>query len=257
MTDLADPLTEELTSPNEVVPREAAHEAPPLVGGRSCPECGTTTTKAGLPFITDRQVAVHRAKVHGVHTTTPRRTSTQTSSQSSPRRTRAAKPASRQSVATLLGRIAEGAASVLANVSPAGARSMTFAAPAIGQAADELIAGTRVDKLAQRVVVSSDRWERVVSALSLPVLVTLCELNPILISQLEGPMREALTTILITSLPAIKKKREREREVTLALAELGQIAPALADLDDPIGAILSGFFASDVPEEPTDGAGPA
>lgn len=254
--DVSSADIEEMLSSREVVPSVA--EAPPVAESlvKSCPECGASKTKLGVPFLTQAQVNTHRAGVHGYRNPDAKQKKTPAK--------RAARPASapakpkivstrttRRSTADLFGKLLGSASKVLMNVSPAGAMAMGFSAPAAGLAIDDLIAGTKADKVAQRVVSASDKWERVSSALGLPVMVTMVDLNPALFPILEEQMRDALGTVLVMSLPSLKKKRQQEREVTSALADLGELDPALAASPDPIGSLLSGFFAHHAqPEQP-------
>ena len=95
----------------------------------------------------------------------------------------------------------------------------------------------------QKMAAASDKWERVGDAVGLPVMVMMCAANPHLFKYFEDDMRDALRGVLIAAIPQLKKKREEEQKVVVALTELAAIDPALAASDDPIGDILASFFA--------------
>jgi hypothetical protein len=208
---------------------------------KACPECGATKTKMGIPFLTNGQIATHRMASHGVKADSAKKPPAKKAApkKAAPTTTTARRHSTAAFFTKNLGR----AAKFAEQVSVPGGRALAFSSYAAGPALDELIAGTRLDKPVQKMAAASDKWERVGDAVGLPVMVMMCDANPHLYKYFEDDMRDALRGVLIAAIPQLKKKREEEQKVVVALTELAAIDPALAASDDPIGDILASFFA--------------
>ena len=131
------------------------------------------------------------------------------------------------------------------------ARSMKFSAPAAGQAIDQAIAGTLVDrKIIQPLAVGAEKWEAVSAVVSLNLIVWLATNYPAMGVALQAPARRAVEEIMVLSVPMLRKKVEKDRKLAEALEELKHLDPAgFGTDDDPIGTILESFFAA-APEQP-------
>jgi hypothetical protein len=121
-------------------------------------------------------------------------------------------------------------------------RALQFSAPATGEAVDDLIAGTVVDRWTQPLVKGADKWEKVGSVLGFPILVAIIERNPAMYDVLESQLRSATLDVIVGSIPSMKKKAAREKEAISALAQLGEIDPRYADAPDPLGLFLQDLF---------------
>jgi len=153
-----------------------------------------------------------------------------------------------ETIATNIGRIAR----VLNGVDMPLSRALIFSAPATGQAVDEFVAGTVVDRvIVQRVAVVSEKWERLGGVIAFPVLIAIVSHNPALYPALEGELRDATLDVLIANIPTLEKQKARENKAIAALRKLGQIDERFATSDDPIGLILRDLFAQ--PETVEDG----
>jgi hypothetical protein len=131
------------------------------------------------------------------------------------------------------------------------ANCLAFEAPAAGQAIDVAIAGTWPDRhVIQPLVSGVEKWEAVGACLSLPVMVHLVSIYPGLRLPLEAQMRRAAEEILVLSVPTIRRRVDRNKKVTEALAELGHLDPAIASDPDPVGTIVGSFF--NVAEAPSE-----
>lgn len=145
-----------------------------------------------------------------------------------------------ESIATNVGRVAKFLGGVDAPLS----RALVFSAPATGQAVDELVAGTVVDRLVvQKFAGYSDKWERLGGVIAFPVLVAIISKNPALLPALEGELRDATLDVLIANIPTLEKQKARENKAVQALRRLGQIDERFATSTDPIGLILTDLFA--------------
>lgn len=130
-------------------------------------------------------------------------------------------------------------------------RALVFSAPATGQAVDELVAGTVVDRLVvQRVATVSDKWERLGGVIAFPILVAVISKNNALFPVLEDELREATMDVLIANIPTMEKKKARERKVFDSLHRLGEVDDRFKNSSDPIGLILADLFNIEV--EPDD-----
>jgi len=144
-----------------------------------------------------------------------------------------------ESIARNIGRIAK----VMGGVDMPMAKALAFSAPATGQAVDELVAGTYVDKMiVQRFAGVSDKWERLGGVIAFPILVAVISKNPALFPVLEDELREATLDVVIANIPSLEKQKARENKAVAALARLGQIDERFANTNDPIGLILQDLF---------------
>ena len=122
-------------------------------------------------------------------------------------------------------------------------RALVFSAPATGQAVDELVAGTFVDRtVVQKLARVSDKWERLGGVIAFPVLVAVISKNPRLLPVLEDELREATMDVLVANIPTMEKKKARERKAFEALHRLGEVDERFATAADPIGLILQDLF---------------
>ena len=244
----------DLLSSQEIVPT-----APPDPV-RSCPHCGAPFPGLGGAMALGRHVKARHPEAWSgpaaKHATRKGRAAASTARRApAPPKTPAAKtPAPRTTARHNLGpffakNLARGS-KALAAVSVAGARSLEFSAPAAGPAIDALIAGTRIDKPVQKIAAVGDKWEKIGAALSLPILVTMIDLNPMLGPVLEDELRDAVEAILEDAIPAMIAKRKRQERLRTQLLELEVLDPTFAQMADPIGAIIAGFFTR--PEETVD-----
>jgi hypothetical protein len=119
-------------------------------------------------------------------------------------------------------------------------RALVFSAAATGEAIDEVVAGTIVDRVAlQPFAKAADKWERLGGVLSFPVLFALVSARPNLLPILEDDLREAVLDVIVASIPTMIKKKERETKAIAALARLGEVDPRYAATQDPVGMILN------------------
>jgi hypothetical protein len=81
-------------------------------------------------------------------------------------------------------------------------------------------------------------------------MVHLVSIYPGLRLPLEAQMRRAAEEILVLSVPTIRRRVDRNKKVTEALAELGHLDPAIASDPDPVGTIVGSFF--NVAEAPSE-----
>ena len=123
------------------------------------------------------------------------------------------------------------------------AACLAFESAAAGAAIDKAVVGSFIDRLViQKLAGASERWEGLSSVVALPVCVVLVTRYPSLFATLEDDMREAVEDILITSLPTLQRKAERQRKAVGALSELMKVSPELANSQDPIGEVMRGFL---------------
>lgn len=254
MTDLAVDFKppsfdeEELFSPKESTPKISAPASPPAEA--KCPECGSSFTG---PF-RNRLLGAHRKAKHGVAGTSKPKGATKRPADAtrprSPSRSSSTSSAGtasgrRRPLGEGLGDILEKVAGVFANVNPPAGNALAFAAPALGNSIDRVVAGTYVDKkLLQPAASGSEKWGALAGAAGLPVMVLAVSAQPALFGVLEGEMRKAMVVCLRERVVVLKKRRAEEKKVTDALAELAELDPELANSDDPIGDLLRGIFVS-------------
>jgi len=130
------------------------------------------------------------------------------------------------------------AARMFGAVNPAMSRALVFSAPATGQAIDEVVAGTIVDRVIQPFAKAADKWDRLGGVLSFPILFAVVSAKPDLLPMLEDDLREATIDVLIASIPTLIKKKEREKKAFDALARLGEVDARYAGAADPVGLML-------------------
>lgn len=236
------PAEDEMFSPNETRPKITIEQAPATA---SCPECGASFTGP----LRNPALGRHRKAKHGVAGTSKARSAKKTPA--SPRKptagsTRTATTGAssrRRPLGEGLGDVIEKLAGVFANVNPPAGNALAFAAPALGASVDGVVAGTFVDKkVLQPLSNGSEKWGKLAGAAGLPFMALAVSMQPQLFSVLEGEMRKAMVVCLRERVKILKKRRDEERKVTDALAELAELDPELAASPDPIGAMLQGFF---------------
>ena len=134
--------------------------------------------------------------------------------------------------------IARGAR-MFASVNPPMGRALAFSAPATGQAIDDVVAGTYVDrKVIQRFAGAADKWDRLGGVLSFPILFGIVATKPEFFPLLEADLREATIDVIIASLPTLEKQKQREDKAVAALVRLGEVDERYAKTDDPVGLML-------------------
>lgn len=155
------------------------------------------------------------------------------------------------SIATTLGM----AAQLVVKVDGPTGRALQFAAPAAGDAVDELVAGTFVDrKVLQPFAGAADKWEKVGGIIAFPVLIAVISHNPALFQPLEAQLRSATVDVINASIPTLKKRAANEKKAADSLAELGKIDPRYAESNDPIRLILEDIFGVQIVAPEGDGA---
>lgn len=240
----------DLLSDKEIVPTAGPTTEPETLL-KKCPECGATKMKTGLPFVTEKQVSIHRMKSHGYRKPDAKPTAKPSIPAKSAAPKTTAKPAVvrtsskarrplGESIARIVlqvGRVMNG----LPGMGPTGAAIM-FEAGALGVAVDRVIAGTIVDKPLQKAAGVSERFEPLIPLVTMPAMIFMLSRNPAAAGMIEGELREALEDVLVQSLPLLKHRAQRTQQTVNALAELKAIDPDLAASQDPIGDIMRGFF---------------
>lgn len=147
------------------------------------------------------------------------------------------------SIGTVLGMVAQ----VVVRVDAPTGRALALSSTATGEAVDQLVAGTIVDRLViQKFAGAADKWEKVGGVIAFPVLVAVVSRNPALFDPLEGQLRSAALDVITASVPSLEKQKKREKMAVDALRRLGQVDERYAQTDDPIGLILRDIFG--VPE---------
>ncbi len=257
MTDVLDDM-ESMLSTQEVAPVAAPTPAGEgLV--KTCPECGATKTQNGLPFLTNGQLGAHRARAHGYVSEDPKAVAERERKAGTARKplgrpvgstnktastSRARKPLG-ESLARIFLQVGRIVNTILDP--PTGAAIM-FEAGALGVAVDTAIAGTIIDKPLQKGAAVAEKFEPLVSLVTMPAMVFMLSRNPNLQPVIEGELREALEDVLVQSLPLFRRRAARTKATVDALAELRQISPELAQSDDPIRDILDSFFSPVAPD---------
>ena len=268
MTDLASDA--DLLSKNELTPQ--AVEVPGPSSNSlilECPECGATKNKVGVPFITKGQVGTHRANVHGYRapaapkksatpaksSTAPKKSATPAKSSTSPSPSPARGTRSRKPLGEMISLVVLKAGRLVAQIEPPTGAVLMFEAGALGQAIDDAIAGTFIDKPLQSVAGSAGKLEPLVPLLTLPAMIFMASRDPKMGAVMEGEIREAIEDVLVQSLPLLRKRAQRTKATVEALGELHELDPAVYGAEDPIGVILDSFFEGPPAEAPADGAG--
>lgn len=245
MTDLLDDVDEILSS-REVLPTPAAPARESAL--KTCPECGTSKNKLGVPFLTQAQVNTHRASTHGYRNpeaTPKKKVAKKETAPKAPaaERTRSA-PVRRRPLGESLARVILQLGRVINAVEPPTGAAIMFEAGALGEAIDKAIAGSPLDKPLQKAAGVSERFEPLVPLVTMPAMVFMISKTPALQGMLEGELREALEDVLVQSLPLLKKRAQRTKATVDALAELSMLDPEMAKSTDPIGDLLESFFGA-------------
>ena len=253
MTDVlnhTNPL-DDLVSENETKPK-AAEKAPPSSDCRYCPKVFT----GGARFV---QRGLHEKRDHNEEWLKAKATGEK------PKKKAAKKaPAARPVGAAKGKRIAAGesiaqavslASQLVVRVDGPMGRALHFSAPATGEAIDELIAGTVVDRVVvQKFAGAADRWEKVGGVIAFPILIALVSRNLELFPVLEDQLRSATVDVITASIPTLEKKRNREKKAADSLRRLGEVDARFANSDDPILLFLQDIFN---PPEATETRGEA
>lgn len=251
MSDLLLDDVDDLVSRKEVVPREAPAPKGPSIGDR----IGAALNKPKAAPAKKAPPAKATAPAKKTTTIAPPRTTSTPGPK--PKVQRRPLGDAIAKVVLQVGRLVNAAVDA-----PTGAAIM-FEAGAFGAAIDTAIAGTRVDKLAQKGAGVAERFEPLVSLISLPSMIFLLSRNPAMEGMIEGELREALEDVLVQSLPLLRKRAERTKATTAAVEELkvvGSSLPGLEGIDlrsssDPIADILRTFFAVPAYIEPEEAGG--
>ena len=148
------------------------------------------------------------------------------------------------------------AARMFSSVNPPMGRALAFSAPATGQAIDDVVAGTYVDKkVIQRFAGAADKWDRLGGVLSFPVLFGIVTAKPEFFPLLESDLREATIDVIIASIPTLEKQKQREDKAVAALLRLGEIDDRYAATDDPVGLMIRDLlygFDTAAPDGPSE-----
>jgi hypothetical protein len=247
---MIDELEEEFLSTTEVVPTPAPESASRFV----CPECGASATKLGIPFKTNVQLSTHIQRAHHRGESKPKTATKATAAKPGAKPTTAKRPAGpRKPLGESLARMVLQVGRVVNTaVDPPTGAAIMFEAGALGVAIDRAIAGTIIDKPLQKGAAISERFEPLIPLITMPAMVFMLSRNAAMEPMIEGELREALEDVLVQSLPLLKQRAARTRQTVQALEELRIIDKDLADSEDPIGAILRGFFAGKTEPEPAE-----
>lgn len=250
-------LDEELTSTAETKPKAAA----PAAKVTQCHFC-TETFEGG--FAAGRR-GLHEKKVHQDEWLKAKATGSKPKSRKAAAAKKPAPPKAKPApspggkkrmpagdgLATLLGV----AAQMVVKVDGPMGRALQFSAPATGDAVDELVAGTFIDrKVIQPYVGVADKWEKVGGIIAFPVLIALISRNPNLYLPLEDQLRAATVDVINAAVPSLEKKKQREKKAADSLNRLGAIDPRYADSDDPIKLILEDIFGAKIVSPGDDAA---
>jgi hypothetical protein len=264
---LAEP--DELLSPHEKAPRPPKETAPrdselPHVSCQHCEErFHGPWRQARLAAHVKKRHPEHWSGPAGKRKAPPRKAAGARKAPAKPTRTVkdvVLPPAGpkRRPAADSLARMATRAGKMVGSIEPEFANALVFSAPAMGVSADEALADTFVDRrVIQPLTRASDRWTKLSDAFSLPAMVLIVSKRPELFPVLEDELREAVEGVLIAQVPIMERRVARRQKVTAALARLGELDPAVAASEDPIGDILRGLFTvperEETPEPGTDG----
>jgi hypothetical protein len=251
-----DALDEEIVSQNEHAPK-APKEPTISAGASSCAYCAETFEGPARYFTKGRhEKAAHfdewqknrdnpkaaKAKKAPAAKKTTRTTVTGPKDKRIP---------AGESISRNLVRVAK----LFGRVDPVVGRAVTFSAPATGQAVDDLVAGTFIDKMAiQRFAGAADKWEKFGGIIAFPILIALVSRNPDLFTVLEDDLRDATLDVIIASIGSLEKQKAKEDKAISALARLGRVDERYAQTDDPIGLILRDIFNPPEKEETNGGA---
>lgn len=242
-------MDDELTSTAETKPKAAA-PAPKVTQCRYC----TETFEGGFGAARRGQ---HEKKVHHEDWLKSKATGSKPKSRKAaaaknPAAPKAAKsPTDTKSKRIKAGdgisMVLSGLAQMVVKVDGPVGRALIFSAPATGDAVDELVAGTFVDKkVLQPFAGAADKWEKVGGIIAFPVLIAVISRNPALFNPLEEQLRAATVDVINAAVPSLEKKKQREKKAADSLGRLGAIDPRYADSDDPIKLILEDIFGAKI-----------
>ena len=258
MTTVDLTLDTEILSENESAPRVVEKSADPA--STSCRFCsdvfsgGARYVQRGLHEKRKHPDEWKAAKVEPKKATRAKKTTKKAAPATKSTTARVIAPKRISAADTISTNVAR-AAKLFSQVDVPLSRALVFSAPATGQAVDELVAGTFVDRaVVQKLATVSDKWERLGGVIAFPVLIAVISRNPNLLPMLEGELREATMDVLVANIPTMEKKKARERKAFEALHRLGQVDERFANAADPIGLILQdlfGFTESTVEDGPT------
>lgn len=156
--------------------------------------------------------------------------------------------------------------SLMPQVSVLAARGMVLQAPAAGAVLDKLIAGTFVDKAAQKYAGKAKDAKGVGALLGLPVLLFAIEKQPAMLTQpaIQQMLRSVVKENLVGMIAAKAKEQADDRKIAEMAAEVGmeltQTAPdgtKIELVDQLIGELLEPLFRQGPPQEPDDTASEA
>jgi hypothetical protein len=133
-------------------------------------------------------------------------------------------------------------------------RAMQYQAPIIGPKFDQVIKGTRVDKLLQPLVKKGDEWGELFEVIGLPVMIAAIERRPELAQISEdpdtgqitmyGPMADILYSTVEANLVAMAKvKKKKDTDRANRQKALADLFPNGMPPGDPVLTILMDIFA--------------
>lgn len=167
-----------------------------------------------------------------------------------PRRTHARKP-----LAEIFTFVWAGVGTVLqqTQIDPAVGRTMGFQAPLAGEQLDSLIEGTLVDKVLQPLAGKGENAKSVAAVFALPLVIGMLERNP------GNPMFYGVAYNLVAAniadlVPTLKRKRQDNRKLASALADLGEMFEIPRGAD-PIAFVLQQLLAPEGDENGYEGQG--
>jgi hypothetical protein len=239
MTDLLDDI-DELVSKNEVIPREA----PPTPAFKTVRERLSGRSKPPPKKAPEKKTA-------------PARAATTVAKKPGPKPKPVRRPLG-ESIAKL---VLQAGRFMNTMVDPPTGAAIMFEAGALGAAIDTAIAGTAVDRLAQKGAGVAERFEPLVPLVTMPAMIFLLSRGMVPEKMIEGELREALEDVLVQSLPLLRQRAARTKATTEAIEELKLVGSSLPGLEglslnteDPIADILRSFFTFETPlPEPTEG----
>ena len=159
----------------------------------------------------------------------------------------------RRDASLLLGAAWEGLATmVVPGFSPAAARGMQFTAPGAGEALDDIVAGTPVDKFAlQPFVGVGGKVSGAKDLFTIPMLLLLMERNPALWMSpgFQKGLRRAVRSQFRTVVEVMKQEKALEEELQSAAVELELVEDPDKDILDQIIADLVGPILKGPPQD--------
>ena len=241
MTIIDMQIDDEIMSKNETVPSapRETDAGPPSVTCHYCTESfegGARWFARGRHEKSKHKQEWEASKKPGAKKPAPKRTTVKRVA--APKKVTGATGSKRVSAADALSDNIGRGARLLGAINPAMSRALVFSAPAAGQAIDEVVAGTIVDRVVQPFAKAADKWDRLGGVLSFPILFAIVSAKPDMLPMLEEDLREATIDVLIASIPTLIKKKEREKKAFDALAKLGEVDARYRDNADPVGLML-------------------